>query len=58
MLDWILSQNCRYTLPLHAAVEQLGVQKLKTLLCPTNCFKPTSASLLTIWKNIKIQIWL
>ena len=30
MLDWILSQKCRNTLPLHTAVEQLGVPS-KTL---------------------------
>ena len=59
MFDWISSsQNCRYTLPLHTAVEQLRVQKLKTLLCPTNCLQPTPTSLLTKWKNTKIQIWL
>ena len=58
MLDWILSQNCRNTFPLHTAVEQLRVQKLNTLLCPTNCLQTTLMSLLTRWKNIKIQIWL
>ena len=58
MLDWILSQNCRNTLPLHTAVEQLGVQKLKTLLCLTNCWQPTSTSLLTRQKILKIQVWL
>ena len=58
MLDWILSENCRNTLPLHTVVEQLGVQKLKTLLCPINWLQPMPTSLLTRWKNIKIQIWL
>ena len=29
MLDWILTQNCRNTLPLHTAVEELGVQNLR-----------------------------
>ena len=58
MLGWILSQNCRNTLPLHTEVEELEVQKLKTLLCPTNCFQPTPTPLLTRWMNIKIQVWL
>ena len=58
ILDWVLPQNCRNTLPLHTTVKQLGLQKLKTLLCPTNCLQPTPTSLLTRWKNIKIQIWL
>ena len=58
MLDWISSQNCRNALPLHTVVEQLRVQKLKTLFCPTNCLQPTPTLLLTRWKNIKIQICL
>ena len=58
MLDWILFQNCRNTLPLNTAVEQLGVQKRKTLLCPTKCLQPAPTPLLTRCKNIKIQVWL
>ena len=58
ILDWILSQNCGNTLPLHTAVEQLGLQKLKTLMCLTNCLQPTPTPLLTRGKNIKIQVWL
>ena len=58
MLDWILSWYYRNILPLDTAIEQLGVQKFKTLLCQTNCLQPTPTSLFTRWKNIKIQIWL
>ena len=53
ILDWILSQNCRNTLPLHATVEQLGVEKLKTLLCLTNSLQPTLTLLLTRWEYKK-----
>ena len=58
MLDWILSQNCRNVLHLHTAVEQLVVEKLKPLFCPTNCLQPMPTRLLTRENNMKIQVWL
>ena len=51
MLDWILSQNCGNTLPLHA-VDQL------TSWSTAYCLQPIPLPLLIRRKNIKIQIWL
>ena len=70
MLDWILSQNCRNTLPLHAvdqlarsqwnildAVVPIDTNCLQPMPIDTNCLKPTPTLVLMRWKNIKIQVW-
>ena len=43
MLDWIFSQNCRNSLPLHTAACQLAAKstKYQMLLCLTNCLQST-----------------
>ena len=53
MLDWISSQNCKNTLPLHTVDQRARSAKTWTLLRPSNCLQEKPMPLLITWKNFK-----